>query len=143
MDVAALKLMAAGLLSWIHVQAGLPVPNDPPEIEFISHAEMEADVCRTSCDVLGFSPHGGGTAIYLDSALDPEKNVCHRGILVHELVHYMQEKSGRFAGEPMQVQRHLREMEALRIQNAYLSQYGRRIYIGTGFAGAGLTYPYC
>ncbi len=143
MDVTALKLMAAGLMSWINVQAELPVPNDPPDIQFVSHAELERDVCRQSCNVLGFSPHDGGPVIYLDSALDVENNVCHRGILLHELVHYMQRMSSRFADEPPALQSHFREMEALRIQNAYLSQYGRRIYIGTGFAATGLDYPNC
>ena len=143
MDVTALKLMAAGLMSWINIQADLPVPADPPDVQFLAHTELEQDVCHQECSLLGFSPHDGGPVVYLDSTLDVENNVCHRGILLHELVHYMQRTSGRFADEPPAVQTHLREMEALRIQNAYLSQYGRRIYIGTGFAATGLGYPNC
>lgn len=143
MDAAALKIMAAGLISWIHLQADLPVPTDPPDIRMVSHAELESTVCGHSCSVMGFSPDDGTNVVYIENTLDVENNVCDRGILLHELVHFMQRKADEFDDETPQVRSHFREMEALKVQNAYLSQYGRRIFIGAGFAGTGFAYPYC
>jgi len=143
MDAAALKIMAAGLISWIHLQAGLPVPKEPPDIHAVSHAELETTVCGHSCSVMGFNPDDGSNVVYIENTLDVEKNVCDRGILLHELVHYMQRKADAFDDETPQLRTHLREMEALKVQNAYLSEYGRRIFIGAGFAGTGFSYPYC
>ena len=143
MDAATLKIMAAGLISWIHLQADLPVPAEAPEIELVSHAELETTVCGHSCNVKGFSPDDDTNIIFIENTFDVENNVCERGILLHELVHYMQRKAGLYDERPIEVRSHFREMEALRIQNQYLSQYGRRIFIGAGFAGTGFAYPYC
>lgn len=143
MDVAALKVLIAGLLAWIHVNGGLDMPPDQPEISFVPHAELEQAVCHKPCAVLGFSPDDSSDIIYLDQSLDIEHDVCQRSILVHELVHFMQRRAKRFSGESPAVRGHWREMEALQIQRIYLDQFGRQLFIGPNFAAMGLGYPYC
>ena len=143
MEVSALKVMVAGLLTWIHVNGELPMPPDQPEIAFVPHAELEQVVCQKGCDVLGFSPDDASDILYLDQSLDLENNECHRSILVHELVHFMQRREKEFADESPEVRNHWREMEALQIQRMYLGQFGRRLFIGPNFSSMGLAYPYC
>ena len=143
MEVSALKVMVAGLLTWIHVNGELPTPPDQPEIAFVPHAELEQAVCRKGCDVLGFSPDDASDIIYIDQSLDLENNECHRSILVHELVHFMQRREKEYSDEPPEVRNHFREMEALQIQRAYLDQFDRKLFIGPNFSTMGLPYPYC
>lgn len=143
MDVAALKVMVAGLLTWIHVSGDLPMPPDQPEISFVSHAELEHIVCNHPCAVLGFSPDDASDVVYIDQSLDIEKNECQRSILVHELVHFMQRRAKEYDNESPEIRAHWREMEALEIQRLYLDQFGRKLFIGPNYAAMGMPYPYC
>jgi hypothetical protein len=143
MEVGALKVMVAGLLTWIHVNGELPSPPDQPEVAFVTAADLAKLVCHNKCDVKGFSPDDGSDIIYLDQSLDIEHDVCQRSILVHELVHFIQRRAKRFSDEPPAYRTHWREMEALQIQREYLDQFGRRLFIGPQYAAMGLGYPYC
>jgi len=143
MGITALKVLIAGLLTWIHVNAGLDMPPDRPEVAFVPHAELEKAVCRKPCEVLGFSPDDASDIIYLDQGLDIRNDVCQRSILVHELVHFMQRRAKRFADQSPRARTHWREMEALQIQRMYLAQFGRKLFIGPNFASMGLDYPFC
>ena len=60
----------------------------------------------------------------MDDRLSPETDLVHRSILLHELVHYLQEING--AGASMdECDRWLyREREAYRLQNQYLGLIG-------------------
>ncbi len=143
MEIAALKVLVAGLITWIHVTGDIPIPKDRPDVNFVTHAELERSICHKSCEVLGFSPDDGGAVIYLDQSLDIEHNVCQRSILVHEIVHFMQHRDKSWDKETPVVRSHWREVEALRLQNAYLAQFGRKIFLGPGYAAIGIGYPYC
>ena len=35
MEVGALKVLVAGLLTWINVHSALPLPKDQPEVSFL------------------------------------------------------------------------------------------------------------
>ena len=49
---------------------------------------------QTKCPVLAMYLHGN--TIFLDDRLDVHGNDYHTSILLHELVHYVQQQSGRF-----------------------------------------------
>ena len=61
-------------------------------------------------------------------------DVCHRGILLHELIHILQEDQNYFIDYDDKTKKHLREMDALVNHNVYLSQFGKKILYSNGFA---------
>ena len=144
MELGALKIMVAGLLTWIHAHSDLPMPHGQPTIDFVPASQLAEIACNGKCDALGFSPDRDISTIYLERKLDIEHDVCQRSILVHELVHYMQHRAKRFEDEPPDVAAHWREMEALQVQRVYLGQFGRRLFIGPReIASMGMGYPFC
>jgi hypothetical protein len=98
------------------------VPKDPPPVFRIPHAELENYVCGTNCNIKAWYKPGEG--IFLDDSLHPETNLFHRSILLHELVHYFQDRAGEYAGmDPCDRWFH-RELDAYTIQNRYLGIIG-------------------
>ena len=98
------------------------IPKDVPSVRRISHAELESYVCETNCAIKAWYKPGEG--IFLDDSLQPETNVFHRSILLHELVHYFQDKSGYYRdANPCDRWLH-RELDAYDIQNRYLNAVG-------------------
>ena len=55
-------------------------------------------------------------------------------ILLHEIIHVLQEEQKKFAENDERTRKHLREMEALVNHNIYLSQFGKKILYSNGFA---------
>jgi hypothetical protein len=72
-----------------------------------------------------YIPHDG---IYLAEYLDPEHQAVDRSILLHELVHYLQQGHPKFAHLLGCERERAKEQEAYEIQNAYLAalQVGQR-----------------
>jgi len=144
MEAVALKGLVASLLAWLAVATGYPVPPEQPEVYFKPRAEIERVACVGPCPtIVAFSPTDPPNVVYLSDELDVEGNVCDRSVLVHELVHHMQRHVGAYDAYDAEARGHIREMEALRFQNAYLAQHGRRIINFAGRAVGGLGGPYC
>ena len=61
------------------------------------------------------------------------QDVCHRGILLHEIIHVIQNDQNIFTDYDQRTKKHLREMDALVNHNIYLS-HGRKILYSNGFA---------
>ncbi len=110
------------LLAWIKVLSGYPVPAHVPAVHMVPHAYIEAQACNGRCPVIGWFPPGD--RIYLDDRIDPHRDVRARAILLHELVHYVQQVSGKFDGMDPCVASIAREREAYSIQNRYLAEQG-------------------
>ncbi len=72
--------------------------------------------------------------MYLDETLDVRENDFDRSVLLHELVHYLQNTGGGFEKMSISCERNqLAETEAYRIQNQYLSSLHspkRALYMG-------------
>jgi hypothetical protein len=98
------------------------IPKDPPVVRRISHAELESYVCETNCAIKAWYKPGEG--IFLDETLKPETNVFDRSILLHELVHYFQDKSGYYRDANPCDRWLQRELDAYDIQNRYLMAIG-------------------
>lgn len=107
-------LVAAQLMS------GYPAPAGPPAVEFVAPAEIQEKACGRPCGVLGWYEHG--SSIYLDRRLDPKNDIRARAILVHELVHYLQEENGAFGIPPTCERWVAREREAYTIQFRWLRE---------------------
>ena len=87
------KLVGKLLVS-IQLLAGFDLPAERPEVVFVPHQHLQDEACDGRCEVYGWFPPG--RTIYLDDRLDPVRDIAARGILVHELVHYLQQESGTF-----------------------------------------------
>jgi len=74
--------------------------------------------CTEQCEVLGW--YAGGSTIYLDDRLDPLGNMWDRGIVVHEIVHYLQEEAGAFDALAACRRWLEREDEAFAVQRQWL-----------------------
>lgn len=134
MDASALHGIVAELFVAIHGLAGYAVPAELPPIHSVPVSVMQQKLCGKPCPVKAFyHPEWG---VYLDETLDLEKDEFDRSVLLHELVHYLQKRSGRFEKMPVSCERnHLSEAEAYKIQNLYLSSVNSpRRALFTGWA---------
>ena len=128
--------LITSLLLWISLNSGYNLPQGAPEIARISHDSLSQMACAKDCPVLGFYPdskyenpftRAGVRRIYLDQRMNLEEDICAVSILVHELVHYVQEENNAFEeiGDPKE--RYIaEEIEAHQIQAKYLYQKAMR-----------------
>ncbi len=101
-------------------------PVEFPVIKRLPADALNRMACKGSCGVLG--NYAGGREIYLDSRLAPETNLFDRSVLLHEMVHYLQNLQGESpigareaAGDAEKCRLwYTREREAYRIQESYL-----------------------
>lgn len=109
------------LLAWIHATTANAIAETAPLVEFVQPRLIADIMCDSEpkCPVLAMYLHGD--TIFLDDRLDVQKNEFHTSILLHELVHYVQQQSGRFreADCDSWVKE---EREAFRIQTAWLRE---------------------
>ena len=122
------------LLLWITSNTDYINPKKLPEVKFIEQKELSNLACKTDCEILAYTPEEPKYLIYLSEELDPMNDVCHRGILLHEIIHILQNDQKAFAEYELRTKKHLREMDALVNHNIYLSQYGKKILYSNGFA---------
>jgi hypothetical protein len=118
-----LVALVSDLFAVISSVSTYPQPYHLPPVYRRPLPELQAMVCKGPCQVRGFylPPKG----VYLNETLDIEHDVVARSVLLHELVHYVQELSGRFNSLPDKCDRWWsREKEAYDIQNAYLRSSG-------------------
>ena len=121
--------MVAGLLDFIGQtyeiydpssrQAGiamLPVP----EVHFISRSALVKKACpEGDCDPIGWFPNKGNI-VYIAADQDVQRDLYARGILVHELVHYVQHTVGSPIANNKCLTWKAREMQAYGIQYHWL-----------------------
>jgi len=98
---------------------------------------LEAMVCDEPCNVsAAYIPHDG---IYMAENLDPLQRSLDRSILLHELVHHLQQGHPKFGHLTGCARELAKEQEAYAIQNAYLATLrvtGRAVFY-KGQTGAG------
>lgn len=97
------------------------VPEVLPMVTRVSRKELDRLACgeeATKCGVSAmYEPTRG---IVFSEELEPEKNLFHRSILLHEMVHYMQELGHSMAAAATCERWYQRELEAYAIQKLYL-----------------------
>ena len=112
-DNLVLQLLAA-----ISNSTNYSLPEHPPEIVFVAHSYLEQQVCGRPCNVKGWFP--SGRTIYLDERLDLENDTWAKGILLHELVHYLQQQEGAPSEAADCETWERREQEAYQVQYRWL-----------------------
>ncbi len=141
MAPAALKAMVVAMLSWIGAQANYPIPDQMPAVAIVPHAYLEELACGEKCPALGVYPDGN--VVYIDDQLQIDTNVCARSVLLHELVHYLQDKNNRFLNLAPELRLRMREREAYGVQQIYLSENGRKVAFGPNFYPGAFMGPTC
>ena len=122
------------LLLWITSNTEYVHPNKDPDIEFIEQTRLSSLACGRECEILAYTPETPKYKIYLSDKLKPLTNVCDRAILLHEIIHVLQDEQNFFSDFNTKTKKHLREMDALIKHNIFLSQYGKKILYSNGFA---------
>lgn len=87
------KALLLSLMIWVAQQTGLPLPKEIPELNLVTEQELctEYGAGKEECEKI--------RAIYFDgiimarTSLDPTA-LSDMSLLVHELVHYLQEVNG-------------------------------------------------
>ena len=116
-------------LIWVTAQFGHAGPLPPPTVQWATEAQMIQVAGATDPDSRQWiRDHGlrlGGLyipdadKIYLRQGLDMD-DPRHRSVLVHEIVHYVQDQLG-VAGTPQQL-----EAQAYALQERWLQEQGGR-----------------
>lgn len=114
--------LVASLMAWVALLSGAPRPPTVPVVMQVPHAHLEELACGQPCPILGLYTYGD--VVFLDDQLDPERDVYARSILLHELVHYAQQHSGKYDAMDTCQASVLREREAYYLQNEYLVRHG-------------------
>jgi hypothetical protein len=97
-------------------------PDAMPMVTRIERSELEQRGCPTNaphCQVSALYEPARGIMIAAD--LKPESNLFHRSILLHELVHYLQDVGQELATASPCDRWYQREIEAYTLQNRFLS----------------------
>lgn len=116
---ALIKLIAE-LLLVVQGYTGYVLPAEQPAVAFLAPEVLQAKVCQRPCGVYGWFPPG--RTIYLDDRLDPLGNPTARGILLHELVHYVQQENDAFRDESDCRRWRDREAQAFDVQFHWLAE---------------------
>ncbi len=120
--------LVPALLSALDQLSKYPRPAVVPEIFRVSRERLQELVCTSKCGVLAMYQPGEG--IFLDERLKPESNLFDRSVLLHELVHYVQELNHE-RGDAKPCERwHYREAEAYAIQKTFLTLVGSPVRVG-------------
>lgn len=116
------------LMSALHQLSKYPVSVAVPEIYRVSQERLQELACSGKCAVLGTYRPGEG--IYLDERLSPENSLFDRSVLLHELVHYLQEMNGELSDMRPCDRWYHREQEAYAIQKNFLMLVGSAVRVG-------------
>jgi hypothetical protein len=99
-----------------------------PPITVVSQDEINRIVCKKPCPVrAAYMPDQG---VLLVDTLDPVNEPLDRSILVHELVHFLQEINNRYTELTPCKRWFQREHEAYAVQNQYLYRINANRHVG-------------
>ena len=112
------------LLEAITRLSGYRMPDSLPRVFVVPQYALESKLCELPCNATAaYFPREG---IYLAGHMVPFRIVSDRAVLVHELVHFLQQGHPTFAELTGCEREHAKEREAFTIQNAYLAAMGSR-----------------
>jgi len=120
--------LVPALLNAVFQLSKYPRAASVPEISRIPHARLEQMVCGAPCPAR--ATYRPGEGIYLDDNLKPETNPFDRSVLLHELVHYVQEMNDERSDMKPCLRWYHREQEAYAIQKTFLVMIGSPVRVG-------------
>ncbi len=129
------KLIAV-LLSWTVNLSSYPHPGEAPELLYKPHQFFVEIACggHEKCDAVAWYNDNG--IIFLDDRLLGNTDAYTRSVVVHELVHYLQDISGEYDEIDCNLYAK-REREAYSVQRQYLNK------IAGKFVAIYMNYPPC
>lgn len=131
-----METIYAALFAWaLTAYYGNPVPSEgyPPMPYIIkkTHGFFVENACggNEKCRVVGW--YSTGRFVYYERNMNPESDLMARSIVVHEMIHYLQEMSNPQPGEIYPCTEIIkRERQAYAIQQRYIAAHGA--YYPTG-----------
>lgn len=136
-----LGALVAKLLLSASTLSGYAPPAAPPRVSVVTERELRAVGCSGQCSANGlYSP---GRGILISDRLDPAADVRARAVLLHEIVHYLQDLNGAFGDLPSCERYLAREREAYAVENRYLRRYGQPPDNGYAFLAQALDLGRC
>tara|TARA_E500000081_G_scaffold141831_1_gene160093 strand:- start:105 stop:701 length:597 start_codon:yes stop_codon:yes gene_type:complete len=122
MDVLVLNLLEA-----LDQITKYRIPDAPPAIQKVTHSVVEQYACQKPCAALAV--YRAGEGVYLDESLKPETNVFARSVLLHEIVHYVQDMNDELVNLKECERWYRREQEAYAVQKRFLEIVGSQIRV--------------
>lgn len=124
----AMQHLLPELLRAIDHLSKYPVPATMPEVHRVPHETVEQLACGKECPAL--AAYRSGEGIYLDESLSPETDIFARSVLLHELVHYVQDIANELGSVRLCERWYRREQEAYAIQKRFLVLVGSQVRVG-------------
>lgn len=119
--------LVSALLSWAVTLSSYPNPEMPPRVEFKAHRFFVEKACKNKeCKAFGWYNDEG--VVYLDERIRDPQSTEASSIWVHEFVHYLQHRSGKFNSTSCPDQM-TREREAYAVQRKFMAAHGDVAYI--------------
>lgn len=124
----AMEDLLPSLMEAIDHLSKYTVPDSLPPVHRVPHEKIEQLTCGgEQCAAL--AAYISGEGIYIDAALKPETDIFARSVLLHELVHYVQDVSNELASAEPCRRWYRREQEAYAIQKAFLIIVGSQLRV--------------
>lgn len=139
MTDSALSELISTLFLMVRIIAGYPEPESHPQVLFMPQAEIAEAICGQPCPVR--AAYVRDTGILFDDTFDLENDEFARSVLLHELVHVLQDRDGAFADIPACLRQTVREREAYWAQQEYL--YRKRQPVMAGLFNSMRFWPKC
>lgn len=117
------------LLMWAVSLSAYPEPEDMPTLTPVTHSTLVDTLCDgRECNALAYYEHKSSTIFY-DEKMNLESSLTAKGFIVHELVHYLQDKAGKLADTPLPCQTQMMlEREAYLVQKEFLREHHTMTY---------------
>ena len=126
-----LTLIVTTLLNWININTTYDSKKFNVKIIEVSKEEIQNFACKGRCPIISFYKKNEG--IYI-TKMNFENNLCNQSILLHEIIHVLQNETTNFDEYDEKTKKHLKEMDALVNHNIFLSHHGKKILYSNGFA---------
>lgn len=118
MDMTTATISA--LLSWAVMLSGYAEPDRAPAVEFKPHLFFVEQACGgQECEVVGW--YNDADVVYLDNRMRGDDSSFVQSLVVHELVHFLQDRSGKYHSKSCADQI-AREREAYAVQRSYMAE---------------------
>jgi hypothetical protein len=125
---AGINALAKSLMHDIEYLSRYWASKQLPPISVVTQDELNRVVCKKPCAVrAAYIPDRG---VLLTDTLDPINEALDRSILVHELVHFLQEINNRYSDLTPCKRWFQREHEAYAVQNQYLYRINANRHVG-------------
>lgn len=134
-DPIPLAQLVPELLTAIDQLSKYAIPQQLPGVHRVPHEKIEQLTCGGGkCAAL--AAYRPGEGIYIDEALEPETDIFARSVLLHELVHYVQDVANELASAEACDRWYRREQEAYAIQKRFLMLVGSQVRVAYSAASS-------